>query len=407
MRRDEVVGWGDLAGETVAQGAGHVEDVHRAVARRVFGLVGPLTGGASLPVGLLHDGISAMAYAAVRHGGRSAGRVLGRIAAVTRPEDAPAGWRAPRATSAQSTVVGLVGDRLTAAGNAVAWPLGLRCSGQDVAVGTRGLRDAYPAATGRLVVFVHGLFETDRAWAYGASRWWSEHDTTLPDRLVGDGWTPLVVRYPTSQPLAENGRELADLVRRVTATWPVPVEEVAFVGHSMGGLLARHAVHVASTDGHDWLPRCRRVVCLGAPHGGSPVARLAATAADLLGRLPETRGIGDVLDLRSPGIRDLERTPAVPDVDGVEVHLVAALVSRSRSRVAREVVGDLLVGEASAGGRASDGTRLRVATHATLIGLHHFDLLNHPAVDVHVRQLLADQVGAVAMSTTSGRTTAT
>ncbi len=196
------------------------------------------------------------------------------------------------------------------------------------------------------------------------------------------------MRYPSSHPLAENGREVAELLRRVTSVWPVPVEEVALVGHSMGGLLARHAVHVAHGEGHAWFDQCQHVVCLGAPHGGSPVARGAAAAARGLGTVPETRGIGEIIDLRSAGIRDLELTEPVPDVDGVDVHAVAAVLSRGTGPTSTEVVGDLLVGASSARGRAGDGSWVRVASNRTFWGLHHFDLLNHPDVDAHVRGLL-------------------
>ena len=233
-----------------------------------------------------------------------------------------------------------------------------------------------------------GLFETEHAWRVGAERWWDEDRATLGDRARDAAWTPVHVRYPSSHPLAENGRELAELLRRVTDLWPVEVEEVAFVGHSMGGLLARHAVHVAHVRGHDWLDRCQHVVCLGAPHGGSPVARGAAAAARRLRSLPETRGIGEIIEVRSQGIRDLEHTEPVPDVPGVDVHAVAAVLSRGTGPTSTEVMGDLLVGASSARGRAGDGSWIRVASNRTFWGLHHFDLLNHPDVDAHVREVL-------------------
>lgn len=413
MRADEVVGWADLAGEAVARGAGHVEQVHRAVADRLFGLVSRATGSASLPARRLHDTVGSTVYASVRHGGRAVARVGGRVAGWAWPHEARAGFTSPVAAGTRATIIGLVGDQLAEAGSPVAWPVRIRRDGVDVPVGTRSLREAYPDATGRVVVLLPGLFETEHAWGFGAARWWAdEHRATLPDRLRGDGWTPLHVRYPSSQPLVDNGRELAHLLRRVDETWPVPIEEVAVVGHSMGGLLGRHAAHVAHEDGHPWLARCRTIVCLGSPHGGSPVARFAASAAERLTAIPETRGIGDIVELRSPGIRDLEVTAPVPDVPDVDVHAVVAIRSRRTGRIVEEVIGDGLVGATSAGGLAGDGSRVRVASARTFRGLHHFDLLNHPDVDAHVRALLAGaagrrQDGGVAMSTISGPTTRT
>ena len=388
MRADEVVGWGDLAGEVVARGAGHVEQVHRAAADRVFGLVHRGTAGAALPARALHDAVTGLVHTSVRHGGRFAARAGARVAGWAWPRDARPGVQGPVAAAAQATVVGLFGDQLAEAGSPVAYPVRLRADGRDVVVSPRSLAEAYPDATGRIAVFVAGLFETEDAWRYRAARWWGDPTSTIGTRLAADGWTPVLVRYPSSQPLEENGHELAGLLRRMVATWPVAVDEIALVGHSMGGLVARHAVHAAYVDDQDWVTRCRHLVCLGTPHGGSPVARGAAAAARTLDRLPETRPIADIIELRSPGIRDLEVTDPVPDVEHVDVHAVVVLLTRHRSRLAAEVLGDLLVGASSAGGLAGDGSRVRLASARTFTGLHHFDLLNHPDVDAHVREVL-------------------
>lgn len=390
MRADEVVGWGDLAAEVVARGAGHVEDVHRAVAGRLFGLLDRGLGATTVPARIMHDAVSATTYASVRHGGRAVLRSASRVAGWAWPHEARSGLASAAGATTRATVVGLIGDQLAEAGSPVAFPVRLRHGGRDVDVAPRALAEAYPDATGRLLVFVPGLFETEHAWWYRAARWWSDDAPTLGDRARADGWTPVYVRYPSSQTLADNGRELAELLRRTTDLWPVDVEEVAIVGHSMGGLVARHAVHTARGDDHAWLDRCRHLVCLGTPHGGSPVARGAAAAARALGAVPETRGIGDIIELRSPGIRDLEHTDPVPAVPGVDVHAVVAVLGRGTGRVCTEVVGDLLVTASSARGRAGDGSWVRAATSRTFWGLHHFDLLNHPDVDAHVRALLAD-----------------
>src|SRR5687768_2035835 len=73
-------------------------------------------------------------------------------------------------------------------------------------VSTLSLHDALPisvegAETPRLAVFVHGLFETERAWRYGGG-------PRYGDRLPG--WTPVYVRYNSGRRISENGRELAD-----------------------------------------------------------------------------------------------------------------------------------------------------------------------------------------------------
>ena len=94
------------------------------------------------------------------------------------------------------------------------------------------------AETPRLAVFVHGLFETEHAWRYGGG-------PRYGDRLPG--WTPVYVRYNSGRHISENGRSLAERARRARARSD-EVEEIALVGHSMGGLVARSACHA----GGDW-----------------------------------------------------------------------------------------------------------------------------------------------------------
>ncbi len=50
--------------------------------------------------------------------------------------------------------------------------------------------------------------------------------------------------------ISDNGRRLAELLDRLDGCWPVPVEEILLVGHSMGGLINRSACHYGMEDGH-------------------------------------------------------------------------------------------------------------------------------------------------------------
>ena len=58
--------------------------------------------------------------------------------------------------------------------------------------------------------------------------------------------------------------------RRWWPSWPVEVERIALVGHSMGGLVARSACHYAGADGARWVaPRASCGVARHAAHGGA------------------------------------------------------------------------------------------------------------------------------------------
>ena len=97
------------------------------------------------------------------------------------------------------------------------------------------------------------------------------------------GFTPIYLRYNSGRHVSENGRDLAALLERLEAEWPAPIEELAIVGYSMGGLVARSACHAGEAASHGWRDRLRTLVCLGTPHHGSPLERWGNLVDRLLG----------------------------------------------------------------------------------------------------------------------------
>src|SRR5690606_7556135 len=111
------------------------------------------------------------------------------------------------------------------------------------------------AATGRLVVLLHGLVKNERAW---------EGTDTRPGlaRVLADNpkLTPVLIRYDTGRALKENGAVLADLLEELHESWPVGIDSIALVGHSMGGLVATAACDAAEQAGHEWVRNLTDVV---------------------------------------------------------------------------------------------------------------------------------------------------
>jgi pimeloyl-ACP methyl ester carboxylesterase len=226
------------------------------------------------------------------------------------------------------------------------------------------------------------------------------------------GCTPIEVRCNTGRHISRNGRSLADLLEDLIAAWPVEPEQIALVGHSMGGLVARSACHQATEGGQAWVRRVRHVVSLGSPHLGAPLARGAHYAAEALHAVPETRPFGRFLRRRSAGIRDLRQgslidrdwehcdpdalraaaCAEVPLLPGATHCFVTATLTRDARHPFGRIVGDALVLPASASGR---GRARRIPfrpEHGLHVGgAHHLALLNHPAV---YAQLLAWLDGA-------------
>ena len=293
---------------------------------------------------------------------------------------------------------GLVGDRLEREGSPLEQPMAIRVGGLPVAPERAALAEAFPAATPRLVVFLHGLMESERGWRLGRRQGREDYGTRLARDL---GCTPVYVRYNSGRHISENGRSLAELLEAVVDAWPVEVEEVALVGHSMGGLVvAQRLPHRRARRRGVGAPRPPRRLARLAAHGRAARAGRAHSGYGL-GRLPETRMIGTFLRRRSAGIRDLrqgslvdedwrERDPEalragacqeVPLLEGATHCFVSATVTRSPRHPLGRVVGDTLVLVPSASGRS----RTRKLGFEAEFGLHvgathHIALLNHPAV---------------------------
>ena len=189
-----------------------------------------------------------------------------------------------------------------------------------------------------------------------------------------------------------NGVAVAAVLQRLVDQWPVAVQRVALVGHSMGGLILRAACTVATDADRPWPARVTNLVTLGTPHLGAPLAGGVGTGARALARLPETAAFGRILDQRSVGVHDLVEGLAddVPPLPHARYHLVSATLTHSPRHPVGRFLGDLLVRQPSAYGRSRRHPGLFPgADELHLPRAGHFHLLNHPAVHAALRDWLA------------------
>jgi pimeloyl-ACP methyl ester carboxylesterase len=185
----------------------------------------------------------------------------------------------------------------------------------------------------------------------------------------------------------------------------VSVAEIVLVGHSMGGLVARSACHYGEREGMRFTDEIRHVFCLGTPHLGADLEKGANALAWALGKLPETRAVGQFLNARSVGIKDLrygacveedwsgcepdeflrDRCSEVPFLPDAAYYFIGATLTPAPLG---RLIGDLLVRSPSASGRGT-GRGRRIAFEVDngheLVGVNHFQLLNHPAVYEQLR----------------------
>jgi len=402
-----------LAARTLASTTGHVEQVHHAVAARAFLLAKPV----GTPVRLVHDVVARGVYASVRAAELGAGMAAGEALAVAarRRSGAPAG-STHGGNVALALLNAAVGDRLAEEGSPLAIRMAVRAGGRDVQPDRAALAAAFPTATPRLAVFLHGLGETEEAWRLGTRRDDAPslcYGTQLADDF---GYTPVYLRYNTGLHISANGRLLGELLGAVVAHWPTTVEEIVLIAHSMGGLVARSGCHDGQQAGAAWIPAVRHVICLGSPHLGAPLEKGTAWLSSALARLAETRPFAALLNRRSTGIKDLrhgylveddwsgcdpdtcltDHRSDVPLLETANHYVVAATVTRDPGHPLGRLVGDLLVRPASAHGRHPRGRHIPFAIEGRhhVGSLHHFDLLNHPVVYDAIRTWVDPSPGA-------------
>ncbi len=357
-----------------------VRDTHVAVLDRVHGVLRAGRGErqVSRPGESLHRGVAGGIYGGLGAGLRAASRGLGAAA------DRGVGPRLeddPRGRFLTAAVNGLVGDRLARERPRLAIRMAVRRDGADVTLDGGRARGGVP--------------RSDRAARGAAARPLRERGGLGPParparhhvrRGAGaEGWTPVLLRANSGLPLRENGVALASLLDRLVEQWPLPVERIALVGHSMGGLVMRAAAAVvAGEEPQAWTRLVTDVVTLGTPHLGAPLAAQVATGSVALGRMPESAAFGRILDWRSDGVRDLvlglaEDVPALPHA---RYRLVSATLSRSPHHPVGRLAGDLLVRVPSAYGQSRGGRTLFPGAEVLHVGgTGHFGLLNHPRVE--------------------------
>src|SRR5262249_53335303 len=151
-------------------------------------------------------------------------------------------------------------------GNPLAITMHLRQGGIPLELTPEGLAAAISSPSAKVVVLVHGLCMNDRQW----KRQGHDHGAALARDLL---FTPVYLHHNTARHVSTNGQGFAALLEALVAAWPVPLEELVIVAHSMGGLVVRSAHHAGTAAQHGWPRVLRKLVFLGTPHHGAPLER--------------------------------------------------------------------------------------------------------------------------------------
>jgi pimeloyl-ACP methyl ester carboxylesterase len=386
-----------LAIDAVAGITGLVEGIHGNIARQPTRLGGPLIGGAV-------NGVTGLVYSSIRGVTRAVGGSLDLALRALSPA-----LREMQSLPARERLVavlnGVLGDYLAATGNPLAISMSMRCDGKRLETQREALATALPNAGPKLLLLVHGLCMDDLQW----TREGHDHGSALARDL---GYTAVYLRYNTGLHISSNGRAFAELLEALVAAWPVPLEELAIVGHSMGGLVSRSAHHHATTSGHAWPRMLRAMVLLGTPHHGAPLERGGHWIHTVIGKTPYIEPLTRLARIRSAGITDL-RHGSVHDADwngrdrfahgkdlrqplplpqGVRCCAIAATLGGADAPLRERLPGDGLVPVSSALGQHRDPRftlAFPEAQRCIVSDTSHFDLLSRPEVYERIRNWLA------------------
>jgi hypothetical protein len=308
LRPSDLRGVAQLATQATRGVTRIVEGVHQSVYDTMGVPGGPATGQTR--------GVTGLVYKSIHGVTQAVGKALDMALTGLMPLLESAG--AAQAGSAQRETVlailnGVMGDHLVASGNPLAISMTLRHQGQalrwDVEPRPAHLAGAAPKA----LLMIHGLCMNDLQWHTEKDGKVVDHGETISAAL---GYTPIHVRYNTGLHTSQNGHQLAAELEQMVQHWPVPLEEITVLVHSMGGLLIRSALYYAQPGRADL---ARHVEKHRLPGHAAP--RLAAGAGGQLGR-------------HDPGQHALHRAVCAPGQAAQRRHHRPALRPRARRRLA-------------------------------------------------------------------------
>jgi pimeloyl-ACP methyl ester carboxylesterase len=350
-------------------------------------------------------GVSGLVYESIRSVAKLAGTgvdaSLEPIMGILQQDKA-----SPEREAVVAAINGVIGDHLAEDGNPLAISMALRYEGKTLALDPEALKTVFPKPGSKLIIMVHGLCMSDRQWA-----WKGHHHGRYLEKETG--YTPLYLRYNSGLHISSNGRAMAAIMEDLMENWPVPIEEIVIVGHSMGGLVSRSAHYYAMQEGFKWPQRWTKLFFVGTPHHGAPMERAGNWLETMLGDIPYAGSIARLGRLRSAGITDL-RYGSIRDEDwsgadrfdrkgdtrqwlplpeDVTCYAIAATTAKSPGKNILDMPGDGLVPVSSAlGWHKYENKRLDIPheRQRTGYGIAHLDLLSNPAVS---RQL-ADWIKA-------------
>jgi pimeloyl-ACP methyl ester carboxylesterase len=211
----------------------------------------------------------------------------------------------------RSALNGVVGDYLEEKENPLKITMQFTHQGKPLPVDNKSLAEM-PNINGKILLMVHGICMNDTQWTHKKHN----HGEALAEELDK---TLLYLYYNSGRHISTNGQNLNELLEDLILNWSVPVEELVIVGHSMGGLVSRSALHYGQQQQKTWTKYLKKIVFLGTPHHGAPLERAGNYIDNILELIPYAKPFARLGKIRSAGVTDLRYSSLIDeDWQGVD-----------------------------------------------------------------------------------------
>jgi pimeloyl-ACP methyl ester carboxylesterase len=295
-----------------------------------------------------------------------------------------------------SVLNGVIGDYLEEKENPLKITMQFRYQSKTLAIDPKSIKAAYPKVNGKILLMIHGSCMNDLQW----TRKDHNHGKIIATEL---NKTPIYLKYNSGLHISSNGKNLNNLLEELVKNWPVPIEEIVIIAHSMGGLVSRSALYYGEKNQKKWTKHVKKIVFLGTPHHGSYVERTGNYLDLILESIHYAKPFARLGKIRSAGVTDL-RYGNLIDEDWkddhrfeikndkrrniqlskqIEFYTIAAVIGNETTSLSTQILGDTLVDVKSALGQHKNPDKnLNFKKENIWISYdsNHLDLISNPKI---------------------------
>jgi pimeloyl-ACP methyl ester carboxylesterase len=295
-----------------------------------------------------------------------------------------------------SVLNGVIGDYLAEKNNPLKINMQFRYHSKAIQIDNKSLNRTYPKINGKILLMIHGSCMSDNQW----SRKNHNHGEILSQEL---NKIPIFLNYNSGKHISTNGKDLNENLQKLVENWPVPVEEIVIIAHSMGGLLTRSALYYAEQNQNNWTKHLKKIAFLGTPHHGSHVEKIGNYLDLILESVPYLKPFARLGKIRSAGVTDLrygnlvdedwqhsgrferkgDQRQQIPLPNKIEFYAIAANLGKETATISSQILGDSLVDVKSALGQHKNPDKnlyFKEDNCMIVFENNHLDLLSNPKI---------------------------